>query len=96
MAHTKAKSSTKLGRDSESKRLGVKKFGSQLVKAGNILIRQRGSKWDSGENTAVGSDDTIYSKIDGYVKFFRKAKMTYTGRKHQKTIISVVPLEADK
>lgn len=93
MAHTKAKSSTKLGRDSQSKRLGVKKFGSELVRAGNILIRQRGAKWESGENTAVGADDTIYSKVDGHVSFSKRAKTAFTGRKHKKTIVSVVPLE---
>lgn len=91
MAHTKAGGSTRLGRDSQSKRLGIKKFGDQLVKAGNILVRQRGSKWASGENTKVGGDDTIYAATAGYVKFQKKAERKFTGRKVEKTIVSVVP-----
>jgi large subunit ribosomal protein L27 len=91
MAHTKAGGSTRLGRDSKSKRLGIKKFGGQIVKSGNILVRQRGSKWAAGENTATGKDDTIFSVITGYVKFRKKAKMSHTGKKFQKTIVSVVP-----
>lgn len=91
MAHTKAGGSTRLGRDSQSKRLGVKKFGDELVKAGNILIRQRGSKWVAGTNTKLGGDDTIYAATPGYVKFQKKAAKKFTGRKVEKTIVSVVP-----
>jgi len=91
MAHTKAGGSTRLGRESQSKRLGVKKFGDQLVKAGNILIRQRGSKWAAGENTKVGGDDTIYATTAGHVKFQKKAQRKFTGKKAEKTIVSVVP-----
>ncbi len=90
MAHTKAGRSTRLGRDSQSKRLGVKKFGGERVKSGNILIRQRGSKWDAGKNTSVGSDDTIFATTDGVIKFEQKAKTTFTGKKIRKTIINVV------
>jgi large subunit ribosomal protein L27 len=93
MAHTKAGGSTKLGRDSQSKRLGVKKFGSQIVKAGNIIVRQRGAKWEPGQNVGVGSDDTIYAKIAGTVSFQKKAVQSFTGEKSQKTIVSVVPVE---
>ena len=94
MAHTKAGGSTRLGRESESKRLGIKKFGGEIVKAGNIIVRQRGAKWEPGQNVGVGKDDTVFSMIDGHVQFEKKAVMTFTGRKTQKTIVNVVPLEA--
>ncbi len=74
MAHKKAGGSSKNGRDSISKRLGVKKFGGEFVKAGNIIIRQRGTKVHPGENVGLGKDYTIYALIDGYVKFERKDK----------------------
>ena len=90
MAHTKAKGSTKLGRDSQSKRLGVKKFGGQIVKAGNILIRQRGTKYLPGKNVGIGKDDTIFAKIPGTVKFAKVKKLKFTGRTVKKTEISVV------
>lgn len=93
MAHTKAGGSTKLGRESESKRLGIKKFGGQIVRAGNIIVRQRGAKWEPGTNVRVGKDDTIFALIDGHVKFEKKAVMAFTGRKAQKTIVSIEPLE---
>ncbi|RMG31170.1 MAG: 50S ribosomal protein L27 [Gammaproteobacteria bacterium] len=69
MAHKKAGGSTRNGRDSESKRLGVKRFGGQFVKAGNIIVRQRGTRFHPGVNAGVGKDHTIYAKADGYVKF---------------------------
>ena len=69
MAHKKAGGSTRNGRDSESKRLGVKRYGGQLVKAGNIIVRQRGTQFHSGPNTCLGKDHTIYAKADGIVKF---------------------------
>jgi large subunit ribosomal protein L27 len=72
MAHKKAGGSTRNGRDSESKRLGVKKFGDQVVVAGNILIRQRGTKYHAGANVGVGRDHTLFAKADGRVKFARK------------------------
>jgi len=68
-AHKKGVGSTKNGRDSESKRLGVKKSDGQPVIAGNILVRQRGTKIHPGNNVGIGSDDTLYAKIDGKVKF---------------------------
>lgn len=92
MAHTKAGGSTKLGRDSEAKRLGVKRFGGQTVKSGEVLIRQRGSKWGAGQNVGVGGDDTLFAMIDGVVKFEKKAKLNFTGKKAQKTIINILPL----
>jgi len=69
MAHKKAAGSSRNGRDSESKRLGVKRFGGQLVKAGNILVRQRGTQFHPGENVGCGRDHTLFAKHDGYVKF---------------------------
>ena len=69
MAHKKAGGSTRNGRDSESKRLGVKKFGGQKVLAGNIIVRQRGTKFHPGENVGIGGDDTLFAKADGVVKF---------------------------
>jgi large subunit ribosomal protein L27 len=69
MAHKKGKGSTKNGRDSASQRLGVKKFGGEKVRAGNILIRQRGTKFHPGTNVGMGKDFTIFAKIDGIVKF---------------------------
>jgi large subunit ribosomal protein L27 len=72
MAHKKGAGSTRNGRDSESKRLGVKIFGGQFAKAGNIIIRQRGTKHHPGKNTGLGKDHTIFALTDGYVVFERK------------------------
>lgn len=69
MAHKKGMGSTRNGRDSEAKRLGVKKFGGEVVKAGNIIVRQRGTKFHPGNNVGIGSDDTLFALIDGTVKF---------------------------
>lgn len=69
MAHKKGVGSTKNGRDSEAQRLGVKKFGGEIVKAGNIIVRQRGTKFFPGSNVGIGSDDTLFALIDGQVKF---------------------------
>ena len=74
MAHKKGVGSTKNGRDSESKRLGVKRADGQFVSAGNILVRQRGTKIHPGNNVGIGSDDTLFALIDGKVKFERKGK----------------------
>jgi len=71
MAHKKGKGSTNNGRDSNSQRLGVKVFGSQVVRAGNIIIRQRGTRVHAGKNVGIGSDDTLYALIDGVLKFER-------------------------
>ncbi len=72
MAHKKAGGSTKNGRDSESKRLGVKLFGGEKAIAGNIIIRQRGTKVHAGVNVGVGRDHTLYAKADGHVQFQKK------------------------
>ncbi|NQT90275.1 MAG: 50S ribosomal protein L27 [Candidatus Omnitrophica bacterium] len=69
MAHTKSQGSSRNGRDSASQRLGVKRFGGQLVTAGSIIIRQRGTKFKPGLNVGIGRDDTLFAKITGIVKF---------------------------
>lgn len=69
MAHKKAGGSTRNGRDSHSKRLGVKCFGGEKVLAGNIIVRQRGTRFHPGENTGLGRDHTIFATVDGFVKF---------------------------
>ena len=74
MAHKKGQGSVKNGRDSESKRLGVKKSDGQIVKAGNIIIRQRGTNVHPGNNVGIGSDDTLFALVDGKVKFERKGR----------------------
>lgn len=85
MAHKKAGGSSRNGRDSESKRLGVKRYGGEFVIAGNILVRQRGTKFHPGDNVGCGKDHTLFAKVDGEVKFhFRGPK------KHKH--ISVLPM----
>ena len=74
MAHKKGMGSTRNGRDSESKRLGVKRADGQFVLAGNILVRQRGTKIHPGTNVGIGGDDTLYALVDGTVKFERMGK----------------------
>lgn len=73
-AHKKGVGSSRNGRDSESKRLGVKRADGQFVKAGNILVRQRGTKFHPGMNVSIGKDDTLFALIDGVVRFERKGK----------------------
>lgn len=85
MAHKKAGGSSRNGRDSESKRLGVKKFGSENVIPGNIIIRQRGTKWHPGVNVGMGKDHTLFATSEGVVEFRKKAN----GR----TYVSVMPLQ---
>ncbi len=84
MAHKKAGGSTRNGRDSESKRLGVKRYGGELVSAGSIIIRQRGTQFHPGKNVGIGRDHTIFAKTNGYVKFDVK------GVKNRRTI-SIIP-----
>jgi large subunit ribosomal protein L27 len=83
MAHKKAGGSSRNGRDSAGRRLGVKKFGGEVVIPGNIICRQRGTKWWPGEGVGMGKDHTIFSKIDGSVKFHKGLK--------RRTFISVLP-----
>lgn len=84
-AHKKGMGSTKNGRDSQSKRLGVKRFGGQAVIAGNILVRQRGNKFYPGTNVRCGVDHTLFAVADGVVTFEKK---------NNKTLVSVLPSEA--
>jgi large subunit ribosomal protein L27 len=74
MAHKTGQGSTRNGRDSAGQRLGIKESDGTLVSAGSIIVRQRGTKIHPGDNVGIGSDDTLYAKIDGYVKFQRKDK----------------------
>jgi large subunit ribosomal protein L27 len=69
MAHKKGGGSSRNGRDSQSKRLGIKKFGGEAVRSGNIIVRQRGTKFHPGVNVGIGKDHTLFATIDGYVKF---------------------------
>ena len=85
MAHKKGGGSSRNGRDSESKRLGVKKFGGEVVRSGNIIVRQRGTRIKPGRNVGLGRDYTIFATIDGVVKF-----ETVTGGRKR---VSVVPVE---
>lgn len=89
MAHRKAGGSTQLGRDSISKRLGVKKFGGQSVKEGQIIIRQRGTKFHVGKNVKRAEDDTLFALKDGKVKFITKKIRNFTGKLVSKKFVSV-------
>ena len=89
MAHTKAGGSTKNLRDSKSKRLGVKRFDGQTVNAGEILIRQRGTKFLPGTGVKRGRDDTLYAAITGVVKFLSKTKLKFDGNKRAVKVIEV-------
>lgn len=84
MATKKAGGSSRNGRDSAGRRLGVKKYGSQTVEAGNIIVRQRGTKWHPGKNVGIGKDHTIFAKIAGVVKFVKSGH-------HNRIFIDVIP-----
>jgi large subunit ribosomal protein L27 len=90
MAHTKSGGSTKLGRDSESKRLGVKRYAGQFVKAGNIIVRQRGTKFWPGKNVGIGDDDTLFALKDGKVVFKTKRKTLFNGKIKKIKVVEVV------
>ena len=82
MAHKKAGGSTRNGRDSHAKRLGVKRFGGQAVTAGTIVLRQRGTRWHAGENIGCGRDHTLYALVDGFVEFEVKGE-------HNRTFVKI-------
>lgn len=84
MAHKKAGGSSRNGRDSESKRLGVKRYGGQLVAAGNIIVRQRGTEFHPGENVGMGKDHTLFAKVEGTVLFAIKGAA-------KRRVISIIP-----
>jgi large subunit ribosomal protein L27 len=90
MAHKKGTGSTRNGRDSNAQRLGVKRYGGQTVLAGNILVRQRGTKFHPGNNVGIGSDDTLFALVDGIVAFERKGK----SRKKVSVYPAAAPAEA--
>lgn len=91
MSHKKAGGSTQNGRDSVAKRLGVKITGGQVVKAGGIIIRQRGTKYFPGLNVGMGKDHTLFSLIEGKVAYTQKALKKYDGRVFKDTIVHVEP-----
>ncbi len=93
MAHKKAGGSTALGRDSVAKRLGVKIFGNQRVKKGEIIIRQHGTKFHPGDNVKVGGDSTLFALIDGIVTFKKKLLRKFHGGLRKTRIVSVEPVE---
>jgi len=84
MAHKKAGGSSKNGRDSEGKRLGIKRYGGEFVRAGNILVRQRGTTYHPGENVGLGRDYTLFALVDGHVQFI----------KNKRHLVSVVPAQS--
>jgi large subunit ribosomal protein L27 len=90
MAHTKAKGTSRLGRESAAQRLGVKIFGGAPVKSGQIIIRQRGTKWHAGDGVARGGDDTLFAMKDGVVKFSTAKPISFTGNPQNRRVVSVV------
>lgn len=94
MAHTKAKGSSKNGRDSQSKRLGVKIFGDQAARAGNVIIRQRGVSYRPGLNVGMGKDHTLHALVDGTVTFERRTVVKYTGKPAVVRFVHVKPNQA--
>jgi len=96
MAHKKAGGSTALGRDSRSQRLGIKVFGGQVAKVGNIIVRQRGTKWHPGKNIRIGNDDTLYAVASGVVKFTAKKVKGFDGNLHLRKFVHIVPATAAK
>ena len=91
MAHKKAGGSTGLGRDSRSKRLGVKLFAGQVAKTGNILVRQRGTKFHPGKNVSKGKDDTLFAEITGLISFRRLKKRKFDGSLKETKFIDITP-----
>ena len=91
MAHKKAGGSSKNGRDSQSKRLGVKLFGGQVARAGNIILRQRGSRFMLGQNVAFGTDFTIFALTDGVINFKEKRIRKFDGRAQKQVFVSITP-----
>lgn len=89
MAHKKAVGGTRLGRDSESKRLGVKIYGGETIKAGQIIIRQRGTKFTPGENVGIGKDHTIFAMANGIVDFKKKKLKTFSGSLQPSVLVNV-------
>jgi len=91
MAHKKAGGSTGLGRDSISKRLGVKLFGGQYARAGSIIVRQRGGKVRAGTHVAKGGDDTLFAKLDGIVYYSTRKRPNWYGKLVKKKTVAIIP-----
>lgn len=92
MATKKAGGSTRNGRDSRAKRLGIKKFGGEFVLPGNIIVRQKGNKWWPADNVEQGADFTLFATVAGTVSFFEKKRTRFDGRVYKDTYVSVTPL----
>lgn len=90
MAHTKAKGTTRLGRESAAQRLGVKIFGGAKVEAGQIIIRQRGTKWHPGDGVARGGDDTLFALRNGLVEYSTIKPVNFTGNRQERRLVSVI------
>jgi len=90
MAHTKSGGSTKLGRDSQAQRLGVKLYDGQIAKVGAVLVRQRGTKFLAGKNVAIGKDDTLYALKQGMVKFSTVLKTGFNGKRRTAKKVAVI------
>jgi large subunit ribosomal protein L27 len=96
MSKKKAQGSTMNGRDSESKRLGVKIFGGQKISTGMIIARQRGTKFHPSKNVGIGGDDTLFALADGTVNFFTKKVKSFTGNLKKRTFVSIITIETVK
>jgi len=96
MSKKKAGGSTKNGRDSVSKRLGVKAWGGQVVNAGSIIVRQRGTKFHAGENVGMGKDHTLFAKATGEVKFTEKQIKKFDGRKFKDVFVNILEKKTSK
>jgi len=90
MAHTKSGGSTHLGRDSEAKRLGIKLSDGSKAKAGNIILKQRGTHWFPGKNVKKGADDCLYALLDGTIKYSDKFKIDFTGKRKKVKVVSII------
>ncbi len=96
MAHKKQAGSSSNGRDSNAQRLGVKVFGDQLARTGNVVVRQRGTKFHPGKNVGIGTDDTLFAECDGLVQFKQKKVRVFTGNLKKRTFVNILPLENSK
>ena len=91
MAHTKSGGKTRNGRDSKGQRHGIKRYAGEIVGPGEIIVRQKGTRWHPGNNVKKSSNDTIYSMVDGKVTFKKKKVLDFTGNLKKRTFVSVIP-----
>jgi large subunit ribosomal protein L27 len=94
MSKTKQGGSSRLGRDSAAQRLGIKAYDGQAIRIGMIIVRQRGTKYLAGKNVKTGSDNTIYSMVDGKVSFSTKSKKLFNGSRRDARVVSVIPVKS--